>query len=303
MATRTHTVASGSSNPVIPRRRMDFAFDPTQVPKSYYANDPFLTEIMNALSTLFPEGEQFFVDSVRHYKDQIQDPVLQAEIVGFVGQEAMHSKEHEAFNAMLEAHGNPVAKKSDAELEVLLKLVRKVLSPASQLAATCALEHYTAILAEQILRDEKHREALHPTMQPLWLWHALEENEHKTVAYDVYETVDGSYLRRTSIMLLATVVFFAVATQVWLRMVAARGKLGDVVGLAKAVDYLWLRRGLFRSLIPAYLDYFRPGFHPNDHDTRALLDDWREKLFGESGTMKAQLKNVFVPKVQSPAAA
>ena len=72
-------------------------------------------------------------------------------------------------------------------------------------------------------------------------------------------------------------------------MLKARGLLGDVRGLLRALDPLWLRPGIFRRLVPAYLAYYRPGFHPDDCDTTALIAEWRERLFGEHGTLRAQL--------------
>src|SRR5208282_1600816 len=154
-------------------------------------------------------------------------------------------------------------------------LGRRRLAPRGQLAVTCALEHYTAILAEQLLREVDHRDAGHESVRPLWIWHALEESEHKAVAFDVYEAMGGSYLHRVAIMLLTTAFFF--------------GETANVHGWLGAVDYFWGRPGLLRKLVPAYLDYFRPGFHPDDRDTTSLLKGWRERLFGEGGALKARL--------------
>jgi len=167
-------------------RRMDFEFDPASVSRYYYDNNPFHSTFMTALSALFPEGESFFVESVRAYRDQITDPVLKAQVSGFIGQEAMHSKEHKAFNDAATAQGYPV-QKMDAELGKVLALGQKVLPKPVQLAITVALEHYTAIIAEMLLRDEDVQRRFSPEMFKLWAWHALEENEHKVVAYDVYE--------------------------------------------------------------------------------------------------------------------
>lgn len=274
----------------IPPRRMDFVF--AQDTKRYwYRNSPFLTTFWTTLSTLFPEGETFFVDSVKNYRHKVSDPIMKAQVSGFIGQEAMHSKEHAAFNELADKHGFP-ATTLDRELGVMLRIVRKAMPKKMQLAVTVCLEHYTAILAEQLLRDPSHQANIQdPEAMKLWMWHALEENEHKIVAYDVYNLVGGGYFLRTFTMLLTTLMFFAVVGTGHVRMLWADRKLFDVTNNLKGIWFLWGWKGLFPKLLPQYLDFFRPGFHPNDHDTVQLLDDWREKLLGEGGMLHDQIKN------------
>jgi uncharacterized protein len=270
---------------MIPRRNIEFGFDPASIPRDWYAGDPFITTQLDALSLLFPEGERFFVEAVKQLRHLVDSPELRAAVVGFIGQEAMHGREHRAFNELMVAHGYHQAPKVDAWLKGFLKLVRKLLPPRSQLAATCALEHFTAIMAERLLRDERMRAGFHPQVVNLWLWHALEETEHKAVAFDVYQAAKGGYLRRVAIMLLATVIFFAVTIGVQLRLLATRGVLWKPWRWVRGLTTLWLWPGHFTRMIPAYLDYFRPGFHPDDRDAAALLEEWRERLFGGPGAL------------------
>ena len=274
--------------PEIPIRKIDFDFDPEEIPRDYYGGDPIKSLVMTALSNVFPEGERFFVESVMHYKEQIdQDPELAAAVKGFAAQEGKHSRAHAAFNAMARAQGLEVAKDLERKVKILLRSRKHQPPPERRLAVTCALEHFTAIMAEQLLTDAEHREALDPAVRDLWVWHALEESEHKAVAFDVFQKVCGSYAVRVRVMVIATLFFVGFITYSHVRMCAARGLLGDVRGHLRTIDYLWLRKGLFRKLIPAYLDYFRKDFHPDDRDTSALLADWRERLFGPGGTLAA----------------
>ncbi len=120
---------------------------------------------------------------------------------GFIGQEAHHGNEHDAFNAFMESKGVPTGK-VDAYVKDGLKFMAKWLSPERQLAKTCALEHFTAMLAEMILEDPEFIEGMDERMVPLWLWHAVEESEHKSVAFDVYRDQVDSYWVRTSEMAL-----------------------------------------------------------------------------------------------------
>jgi predicted metal-dependent hydrolase len=228
--------------------------------------------------------------SVRRFRDRIDDEEQRAAIDAFIGQEAMHGRAHRAFNDMVRQRDLAVSAEAEAKLRRLLGFARRTLTPKGQLAITCALEHFTAILAEQLLEDEGHRDAGDPSVQPLWIWHALEESEHKAVAYDVYEAVGGTYPRRIALMLVATAFFFVETAIVHTRFLRAGGQLWNVRGWLRAMGYFWVRPGLFRKLIPAYLDYFRPGFHPGDRDTTALVATWRERLFGQNGELRDLLR-------------
>jgi uncharacterized protein len=269
----------------IPRRDVDLDFDPEAAPRDWCHDNAYQTTFLNALSLLFPEGERFFVESVKQHADCVDTPALRREVTGFIGQEAMHGKAHRAFNELLVSHGYAEAPRVEAKLRRFLKRVRWLLPAKSQLAVTCALEHFTAMLAEQLLRDPKMRDELHPIVRPLWLWHALEESEHKAVAYDVYRAAGGGYARRTGMMLVTTAVFFAAHMIVHARLMATRRILWKPWTWARGIGRMWIYPGYFLRLVPAYLHYFRPGFHPNDRDTTALLADWRDQLFGATGTL------------------
>lgn len=274
----------------IPRRQVDFDFDPARVPTDWYAGDPYVTSMLDALSLLFPEGERFFVDSVKALRHHVRDPKLEAEVDGFIGQEAMHGREHRAFNEMLLAQGFQSSVKIERQLEWLLETVRRTLPKRQQLAATCALEHFTAMMAEALLRKEGMRDGMHETMRPLWVWHALEESEHKAVAYDVYNAAGGGYVRRVGIMLVATVIFFAFTLWSQANLLAERKLLWKPWRLLRGVGQLWIYPAWFTRLVPAYVQYFKPGFHPSDRDNAVLLARWREQLFGANGELEQYLR-------------
>jgi predicted metal-dependent hydrolase len=276
---------------MIPRRNVEFELAATSVPRDWYGDDPFMTTHLNALSLLFPEGERFFVDSVKQLRHLVTADELRTRVGGFIGQEAMHGKEHRAFNQMLVDHGFTVAPDVDAWLRGFLGIVKKVLSPRAQLAVTCALEHFTAIMAEHLLRDDRMSGSMDPAVASLWMWHALEESEHKAVAFDVYRAAGDGYARRVAIMLLTTVIFFAVTMGVQARLLRQRGVLFRPWRWARGITRLWIWPGYFTRMIPSYLQYFRPGFHPDDRDTTALLDRWRDELFGAAGVLNDRLRD------------
>lgn len=269
----------------IPVRRLDFAFDARAVPLEWYADDLYLTHVFQALSIAFPEGEKFFVESVRHYRDRVSDPALKAAMNAFAGQEAMHGKGHRAFNEIIDRDGGDLGARMERDVISLLDFGRK-LHPKIQLAITCALEHYTAILGEQLLAVHAHQGAIHESVRPLWLWHALEESEHKAVAFDVYEAVSGSYLLRTATMLVTSLIFFAAIGFFYVRLLARDGRIWEPTSWARTLLFLWAKPGLFRKLVPGFLQYFKPGFHPNDHDSTSDVERMQARLFGAGGMIE-----------------
>ncbi|HEX5367078.1 MAG TPA: metal-dependent hydrolase [Acidimicrobiales bacterium] len=274
----------------VPARRMSFEEGLGRVPRHFAAHgDIVLSHVAAALSSVFPDGEDFFVRSVRHYRDRIDDPELRQQVAGFIGQESMHGREHRAFNRRLAELGYPAA-----AFERLtrrgLALRERVASPRSNLAATAALEHFTATLAELVLSDEGAREGFgHPEVRNLFLWHALEESEHKAVAFDVYRAVGGTERMRVLTMDLAIVGFIGGIT-----VAVAASLVGDPAA-RHPIALLRSARGFLRSPLVSRAvwrrlrDYDRRGFHPDDRDTSALIERWREELFGPTGSLNDRL--------------
>lgn len=260
-----------------PVRRMNFDFADTG--KYWWSGDPFMTTFMNNLSSLFPYGEKFFVDSVRDLRDEIKDPQLQKDISAFIGQEAMHSKEHATYNEYAEKY-NVDLRTLELRIKVLLEdIAPKVTSKKMRLAATCALEHFTATMAEQILRREDlSMQITDPRMYKLWLWHAIEENEHKSVCYDAYQAVGGGYFQRTGVMLATTAIFLGVIAWFQIDLMRKDGQLFNWSSWKYGLKTLFGKNGYVRGLIKPYLDYYKPGFHPTHHESRELENYWRERL-------------------------
>jgi len=269
----------------IPPRRPGFAFRTDTTRRYIFDNSPFMSTLIASLSALFPEGERFFVESVRPYRQGIRDPLLRAQVAGFIGQESIHGKEHDALNAIFRAHGFPVHT-IDRNLSWMAKGAHKRLPRPVQLAITAAFEHLTALFGEELLRNPRLQQKFDDETRPLWLWHALEETEHKTVAFDVLDEVSGNYALRAGTMIPVSLIFFVFAFGFQLRLLRADGKLTNWRDNFRGINYVFGRRGLFTRLIPQYLDYFRPGYHPSHHDTEALVNEWRERLFGENGLVQ-----------------
>ncbi|OTG92655.1 metal-dependent hydrolase [Acinetobacter sp. ANC 3832] len=281
---------AGASFPV---RRMNFNFD--DVPEYWMNGSAGLTHFMTALSALFPDGEKLFIDSVRavRYHPSIKDnEALQKEISAFIGQEAMHTHEHAGFNASAQKYGHDVAKyerQTGVVIQTARKLFAKVVKPFGMtqemvdLTATTALEHFTATIASQLLVNNHIQELMtDSTMSTMWFWHAIEENEHKAVAYDVYEAVFGkgvkAYALRSSALIFAMTLIFIAQSSFVFNLLKEDKKL-NLKELSMIYKYAYSpSKGIIAGMTKEMFAYFRPGFHPNDLDTVQLLETWKAKL-------------------------
>lgn len=283
---------SQSSNPDlhIPTRRISFDEAIKTVPK-HFAKDGDLvsSHITSALSSVFPDGEDFFVKSVRHFRDQITDPALKKQVGGFIGQESVHGREHRVLNDHFAELGYPT-KQVEWLTQKGLAARWKFAPKKASLAMTAALEHFTATLAELILSDERARDMFgDETVKNLFLWHALEEAEHKAVAFDVYKLVGGSERLRVFTMNFLRFGFpIGIAFNVLVSLLfdKATYKPGR---LRKSLKQLKKSPLLTKELWEQLKDYNRPDFHPNQSDKTGLVDQWREELFGKNGTLNDKL--------------
>jgi uncharacterized protein len=248
------------------------------------------TAIYNALSTTFPIGEAFFVESVRAFRDNAP-PRLAEEIKGFTTQEAIHSREHDAFNKRATLAGYDLSK-LEARVEKRLAITRSR-PPIVSLAATMALEHFTAILAHQLLANPRHLAGAEAETADLWRWHAVEEIEHKGVAYDTWLYATRHWTRRkrwkvkAKVMLFVTRNFIVDRTAGALELMRQDGVTG-VHAWSLLLWYLWVRPGMFRKIAGAWLSFFMPGFHPWNEDDRHLLGAYAEIASGEEPKRKVR---------------
>lgn len=239
----------------------------------WLGGDPVATAFYNALSVTFPKGEAFFVESVRAFRDGTP-PRLAGEIAAFTRQEVMHSREHVAFNRRVADAGYDVSR-LEAAVDRRLAFVRGK-PPIVSLAATMALEHFTAILAHALLADPRHLARADAESAGLWRWHSIEEIEHKGVAYDtwLHATRDWPRFRRwlvkSRVMLLVTKNFLTDRTAGVIDLLAQDGLAGPCVW-ARMAWFAFVRPGMMRRILGAWSGFFLPGFHPWRHDDRALI--------------------------------
>ena len=274
----------------VPTRRVALEDSFGTVPRHFAADGDLVgSHFAAALSALFPDGEDYFVRSVRHYRDQITDPALKRQVAGFIGQEAMHGREHRAFNERLDQLGFRT-RLFERMTRKALEFRSRVAPPIANLALTAALEHFTATMAELVLTSEETREQFgHESVRDLFVWHALEESEHKAVAFDVYRAVGGSERLRVTTMKFIRFGFVIGVTVEMLITLALDpatyrpGKLWQSWRTFKRSPIM--QKEVWQRL----KEYERAGFHPDDRDTNDLVAEWSERLFGSEGSMAAKL--------------
>ena len=260
----------------------------TRMGRWWLNDDPVATAFYNALSVTFPKGEGYFVDSVRRFRDGTP-PKLTGEINAFIKQEVMHTREHVAFNRHVTDQGYDV-RRLDKDVDDALALTRGGPAIAS-LAATTALEHFTAMLAHELIANPSHLAGGEPQAAGLWRWHAAEEIEHKGVAYDtwLHATRDWSRGKRWKVkavvMLITTWKFFQGRRKGMLELLRQDGMTGPRVW-AKLAWYAFGRPGMARKVAGVWFSYFLPGFHPWQHDDRRLIalaeSDYADALLPEA---------------------
>ncbi len=277
-----------SPAPSITTRRMAIEHS-EEMSRHFLDGDILMSHVMAVLSATFPKGEQFFVDSVRNYRDQITDDDLRRQVAGFIGQESMHGREHDSLNETLARLGYPT-RFVDAATGRAMALIQQLAPKSVQLAFTAAAEHFTSVLAEQLLEDDPFDDQDVPDeIRALFRWHALEEAEHKAVAFDVYDECVHNEVIRLATMHVTTALLVMVAAGALVGSTitdpAARNPLRFVRSLLNLRNSPFARRKVGVRL----LEYHRPGFHPDDRDTEHLVARWQDALFGESGTLNTYL--------------
>jgi uncharacterized protein len=283
-----------SAPTTIVRRQVDIDFDPVPAGPWFPAGGPLET-MFNAASLSFPPTERFFIAAVRAYQDRITDPVLREQVRAFIHQEAMHNKVHIDCNAML-ARTNHNVRRAERISVVTFNILGRF--PRSfRLSLSSALEHFTAMAADTLLHyPDEFSEIVPREVAQMWLWHAAEETEHKAVCFDVHQVVLGtgmlSYLSRVSGMLVATPLFLVVMLLMGaICLGAGRGadppvKMPvDVSPDHREAAGRFVGRnmfGLLRELVPwrLYFSYYRPSFHPWDHDNSHFVASWKERYPG-----------------------
>lgn len=275
---------------IVVRKDLDFGLDADDIPRYWMDGDAFRTRLMDAVQATFPDGERYFISAVRAFRDRITDPALLQEVRDFTMQEGQHGQVHTRYNERLRRQG--------IDIDAFTRHTRAMCdgrlqkrSPEYNVALTAALEHFTAMMADLFFAEKEVLEGADPRVRAMFAWHAIEEMEHKAVAYDVMQKIAGvGYLTRVTAMTHATLsfsLFTLVAPWIMLGMdghsVPERVKL-----YRKGLGWLMgPRKGVFGRLLPMIASYYRPGFHPNHLPTVHNYEAWVQAFATTRDTVAA----------------
>ncbi|WP_336949423.1 metal-dependent hydrolase [Acinetobacter junii] len=278
----------------IVRRNVIIPLDKNKKFSFYYEDNSVVTSLFVVLSAMFPPGEMFFIESVRNVRDQFTDEKLLEDIRNFIAQEAFHSREHRSLNEHLIQSNYPEVVEIEALTKARLDKFRK-LPKVEQLAATVVMEHFTATLARLLLTDPLIKQKTTQESRNLWEWHALEELEHKSVAFDALKAIGGNTVRNRRIALIRVARFIAPITFDYWIQILKRKDIKFSVKELKDAFYLAFggvnRLGIFSRTFIEMLDVRDQHFDPLDMQTERLEAEYREKLFGENGILKSALRS------------
>ncbi|ENV92085.1 hypothetical protein F937_01474 [Acinetobacter calcoaceticus ANC 3680] len=281
-----------ATNQKIVRRNVELSYDANKSYSFYYEENPVVTSLFVVLSAMFPPGEMFFIESIRNVRNQIKDEKLLEDIRAFIAQEAFHSREHKTLNNHLIHSNYPEVIEIEAKTKARLDKLRK-LSTVEQVAATVVMEHYTATLARLLLTDQLIKQKTTQESRNLWEWHALEELEHKSVAFDVLNAIGGnSSKNRKAALARVSKLIMPIMFEYWIKIL----KRKDIrFSLKQLKDGVYLgfggvnRLGILSKAFVDMLDVRDENFNPLHMQTEQLEAEFREKLFGQQGFLKESL--------------
>jgi predicted metal-dependent hydrolase len=296
-----------SQKDLIPIRHFDFKFDPSELNDRFFQHSILASAYFEALSIFLTFGEDLVIETARYHRDFLTNPVLKARVTALIGQEAIHSKIHEEWNEVLKKNDFPVTFYRFMARNVfdygLLKLPQPV-----KLSLMAGIEHFTAVLAQFMMEREDIFDMItdDDKTKALWQWHMMEESEHKDIAYDVYQTLSGNYALRMGGFAMATVTIIGLVSLGGVMIPFIRKPSNFVrpsfwkdavrsVGLMFSPKY-----GVYGSTVGHIMDYIRPDFHPNDHDTSEHLAYYKAKLLTQAdGLLARYMTKEIYPKVKA----
>ncbi len=263
-------------SPDIIARRLKFHL-PQDIPKYWHNNSEIETYHFNAIAIFLPILEKLVVQSLKKALQEVSSPKLKSEVASLIAQEAIHGSEFHRYNSKIVSKHYPISTQQYKmrSFRLFAGLVNRF-STTFHYALSAAGEHFTAITSDQFLRSSKWFLNVDPVYSAIWRWHCIEEIEHKSVAFDVFQSLNGRYLTRVLAMLLMTVTFSILYINPIWKMMKQDGNHKKWKYYIKAFQYYWGKEGLYRSLCKPYFDYFKPSFHPSHHNNHSLIEQWKE---------------------------
>lgn len=281
-------------SPSIEPRHLRFSI-PENPEKFWHSNSDVKTYHFNALAIFLPQLEKMLVLSLKKALQEVHCQKLHSEVASLVAQEAIHGRAFAQYcQKIVFSHYACPKQYSLWFFRVLAGLLNKC-SRTFHYALSAAGEHFTAIAADLFLRQPAWFNGVLPAHSAIWRWHCIEEIEHKAVAFDVYQATNGNYMIRVFGMIMMTCFFLLLYIKpIWFMMKQDK-KHFNFAFYRRAFHYYWGKGGLFRALAKPFWDYFKPSFHPNNHQNDELISGW--KAYFHSKTNEEISKSLELPEV------
>ncbi len=232
---------------------------------------PEFSHVANGFMATLPYLEPYFIHNIHAAAGKLPAGELRAEADGFNEQEARHAQQHRAWNQVL-ARRYPGFEAIEEALKGKLAASRRGDSLAFRLAYTAGFEAITYQVVCFIM-DERERwlGGADPRMVAMLTWHAAEEVEHKSVAFDVYQAFHGGYWLRVWGLICALMQTIRDLRKFTQHMLRADGLWTNPASRKRLSK---VRRALLGRMIPPLRSYLRPSYHPTEHPVPKVIDAW-----------------------------
>jgi hypothetical protein len=249
-----------------------------ELPKYWFDNSPLKTHFMNAISIMTPVSEYAVIHTLRETQKVLKDPELKKQITHMIAQENWHSYSHKKYNQWLESIDLPaleLASKWLVNLTNAKKRADRFLGEASWLPAIVSGEHNAACFMEYMLDRPKLLQQMHPHFRQAWVWHSLEEIEHKGSSMDMWIDTKDLYNRKkwklNLVFVYQSIRFHSNLIKFTLILLNRDKQLWKWRTLKDSISFFFGNDGLFLNTVGPWLSFFKANFHPWNHDTRYLF--------------------------------
>lgn len=214
-----NTATDGFAPEEVALRPRQVRFEWEGSPLHWVPGDPYGAHAVTSLNLFVPVAERWFSRVLVDALDHVRDESIREEIVGFIGQEAVHAAGHErVLVEYLLRHGidpAPFSRQLDwatglydqALSRTTRRSRRKVL--ASAIHMLCAAEHFTGVLGHWALNNSWDELGVDPVLADFYRWHGAEEVEHRHVSFNVAKYFGMDYVAQALAGVLVTVMVFA----------------------------------------------------------------------------------------------
>ena len=247
---KTHT------QPIIVRS-IPFAFD-EMINPGWHPGRPEWSHMANGASLAMPYLEPFLIKTVREALKQASNQGLKDAVHGFMAQEGHHYRNHRRYNEILKRHYPDLAE-VEAEMDMDYRHFQ-TRGLRWRLAYTAGFETMTMGITEWLIRQRSDLfQNSDPSVASLILWHMVEETEHKSVAFDLYNDLFGAYWPRFWGLIYGSWHVAACSRKAYIRMLKRDGLWGKLSSRLKV--YQMVARFLIHTS-PSMLKSLLPGYHP-----------------------------------------